>query len=282
MKIFIEEYNYATSLVKMYLHDIDEIDVEKDFVSMNCIGYYFNNEINDCVFILPKVLIDENNKVFGKYSPEDIVDLDKQNVLSDDEHRFICELAVLIYRTINVFKNNRKDTSIVLQQQLVKAGKGQKHVFNTYLDVILSLIRFNQENQDFFMFILKNIHSGFNKVNWLRTISHSKVIVQDEEPIYIKPVNKKRQINFDEELLVIFFSILKYISDNYGFTISINCNYDLILGNRFEHYINGFGVIRLRQIKYKYYSDKTLLLWNLCYAFFEQSHKIKANSSQNE
>lgn len=282
MKIFIEGYNYNVSLVKKYLYDIDELDVERDLLSMNYIGYFFNNEINDCVFILPKVLIDNEDKVFGKYAPEDIVDLDNQKLLSDDEYRFICEFAVLVYRTINVFKNNKKDTSIVCQRDLVKIGKGRKHVYNTYLDVILALIQFYKENQDFFMFILKNIHSGFNKINWLRTISQSKAIVQDDEPIYINPVNKKRQINFDEELLVIFFSILKYISDKYGFTISINYNYDIIQGKRFEHYINGFGVIRLLQIKYKYFSDKTLALWKLCYAFFDHSHKMKVNSSQNE
>ena len=113
MKIFIEGYNYNVSLVKKYLYDIDELDVERDLLSMNYIGYFFNNEINDCVFILPKVLIDNEDKVFGKYAPEDIVDLDNQKLLSDDEYRFICEFAVLVYRTINVFKNNKKDTSIV-------------------------------------------------------------------------------------------------------------------------------------------------------------------------
>ena len=132
------------------------------------------------------------------------------------------------------------------------------------------------------MFILKNIHSGFNKINWSRTISRSSVVVQNEEPIYINPVNKKRQINFDEELLVIFFSILSYISEKYGFTISTNCNYELIKGKQFEHYLKGFGIVRLRQNKYKYFSDKALQLWELCFAFFEQSHQVKVNSQLNE
>lgn len=165
---------------------------------------------------------------------------------------------------------------------MVKVGKGKKRLSNTYLDILLSLIQFNKENQDFFMFILKNIHSGFNKINWSRTISRSSVVVQNNEPIYINPVNKKRQINFDEELLVIYFSILNYISDKFGFAISINCNYDLIKGKRFEHYLEKFGVVRLHQIKYKYFSDKALQLWELCYAFFEQSHQVKVNSSLNE
>ena len=284
MKILIEEYRYDASLVRKYLHDIDELDVVEGFVSVSYVGYYYNNssEVNDCVFILPKVLIDEQGKVFGKYTPESIIDLDKQKLLTDDEHKFIYEFAVWIYRAIAVFKNSQKDTSIVRHKQVVKVGKGKKRLANTYLDILLSLIQFNRENQDFFMFILKNIHSGFNKINWSQTISRSSVVVQNEEPIYINPVNKKRQINFDEELLVIFFSILSYISEKYGFTISTNCNYELIKGKQFEHYLKGFGIVRLRQIKYKYFSDKALQLWELCFAFFEQSHQVKVNSQLNE
>lgn len=284
MKILIEEYRYNASLVRKYLHDIDELDVVEGLISVSYVCYYYNNshDVNDCVFILPKVLIDGNNKVFGKYTPEEIIDLDKSDKLTKDERNFIYEFAVWIYRAIAVFKNSQKDTSIVRHKQVVKVGKGKKRLSNTYLDILLSLIQFNKENQDFFMFILKNIHSGFNKINWSRTISRSSVVVQNNEPIYINPVNKKRQINFDEELLVIYFSILNYISDKFGFAISINCNYDLIKGKRFEHYLEKFGVVRLHQIKYKYFSDKALQLWELCYAFFEQSHQVKVNSSLNE
>ena len=284
MKILIEEYRYDVSLVRKYLHDIDELDVVEGLISVSYVGYNYNNshDVNDCVFILPKVLIDGNNKVFGKYTPEEIIDLDKSDKLTKDERNFIYEFAVWIYRAIAVFNNSQKDTSIVRHKQVVKVGKGKKRLSNTYLDILLSLIQFNKENQDFFMFILKNIHSGFNKINWSRTISRSSVVVQNNEPIYINPVNKKRQINFDEELLVIYFSILNYISDKFGFAISINCNYDLIKGKRFEHYLEKFGVVRLHQIKYKYFSDKALQLWELCYAFFEQSHQVKVNSSLNE
>lgn len=284
MKVLIEEYRYDVSLVRKYLHDIDELDVVEGLISVSYVGYYYNNshDVNDCVFILPKVLIDGNNKVFGKYTPEEIIDLDKSDKLTKDERNFIYEFAVWIYRAIAVFKNSQKDTSIVRHKQVVKVGKGKKRLSNTYLDILLSLIQFNKENQDFFMFILKNIHSGFNKINWARTISRSNAVVQNGEPIYINPVNKKRQINFDEELLVIYFSILNYISDKFGFAISINCNYDLIKGKRFEHYLEKFGVVRLRQIKYKYFSDKALKLWELCFAFFEQTHQVKVNSSLNE
>lgn len=47
-------------------------------------------------------------------------------------------------------------------------------------------------------------------------------------------------------------------------------------------YRNGYGKVRLNQIKYKYFSDKALQLWKLCYAFFDKSHHIYVNTSQKE
>ena len=153
---------------------------------------------------------------------------------------------------------------------------------NTFLDILLSLLQFNRDNQNFFFFVLRNLHSGFNKINWTRTIGTTNAIVQEGSPIYLNPVNKKRQINFDEELLVIFFSILNYIGDHYGFPKNINLGFQLIKGRQFETYMNGMGKVRLQQIKYKYFSDKALELWNLCYAFFDNARRIYVSSDQRE
>ncbi len=107
--------------------------------------------------------------------------------------------------------------------------------------------------------------------------------MQDNRPVYLNPVNKKRQINFDEELLVIFFSILNFLNEKYGFTAQINCNFDLIKGKQFDAYIEkGLGRTRLLQIKYKYFSDKALELWELCYAFFDHAKHVHINTNQQE
>ena len=98
----------------------------------------------------------------------------------------------------------------------------------------------------------------------------------------ISPNPEQPRINFDEELLIIFFSILNYVADTYGFTKEICCQYQLITGKRFETYLNGFGKTRLHQIKYKYFSDKALQLWNLCYAFFEESRKVFVSTDKRE
>lgn len=240
------------------------------------------------------MLLDKDSKVFGKYEPQDIINF-KENVTfwdseeskARDEEHLLYTLSVWIYRAIVVYKNGKgNDTSIVYEEQVAQVGKGKRKQSDTFLDILLALIQFNKENQHFFMFILKNVHSGFNKINWGRTIAKSTAIIQrkngKQNVLYMNPVNKKRSINFDEELLIIYFSILQHLHDNYGFPVSINVNFPLIKGKQFQRYLEKFGVRRLQQIKYKYFSDKALQLWELCYAFFDQTRQIYVNTNKRD
>lgn len=293
MKLLIEEYDYPVEAVTKLFPNIDELDPVDGKVRVNYVGYYYHAAEQESVFILPKVVLEANEaggqeKVFGRHRPEDIIDLEADgSPLTKTEREFIYGLAVWIYRAIAVYredcKTSNRDHTIIRHQNIVRQGRGKKRTANTYLDILLSLIDFNKRNKDWFMFILKNIHLGYNKINWNRTIAKSQVVVQNNEPVYINPVTKKQQVNFDEELLVIFYSILHYIKSEYGFPVDMNVNYDLITGKRFKQYLEkGIGIRRLRQIKYKYFSDKALELWELCFAFFEQSKQIRIASQMNE
>ena len=292
MKLLIEEYQYDVADVENVLDGLFTLQDVEQKVSVSYVGYYYNpnEKVRDVVFILPKVLLDEpqgrdaddRGYVFGKYHPKDLINLDEARI-DEHERKFLYEFAVWIHRAIVVYNDTHAKNEIVLHRQIENEGKGShKKKSNTLLDVILSLIRFNKENQQFFTFILKNLHSGFNKINWGKTIARTTAIVQDESPTYLNPVNKKRQVNFDEELIVIFFSILQYISETFGFRSNINFGFKLITGAKFRRYLDGFGRTRLRQIKYKYFSDKAVRLWDLCYAFFDKAYKIRVNTSQSE
>jgi hypothetical protein len=281
MRILVEEYQYEADLVRDVLYGVDALQNVEGLVSLSYVGYFYNTRLKDCVFILPKVLMDEQGKVFGKYAPSDIIHVDRSK-LEEQERKFLYEFAVWIYRAVDVYQRTHKDSDIIYHRKISQVGRGMRKRTNTLLDILLSLIQFNKDNQSYITFILKNIHSGFNKINWTRTISHSEAVIQDEVPIYINPVNKKRKINFDEELLIIFYSILNYIHEEYGFSVMINVGFPLITGAKFESYLKGRGVIRLRQIKYKYFSDKALELWQLCYAFFAHRTEITTSAELKE
>lgn len=283
MKILIEGYPYQEEDVKAILKGF-EPNTKNGKTTINHVGYFYSKEISDCIFFLPKVILNENEEVLFHegLTPEKILDLDTalaNNYLDRNDFQFLSNFSVWIFRAIKEFYRLNPSSEILLYQSFSLLDLSSNKRDATLVDIILSLVRFNNENQDFFMFTIKNIHSGYNKINWNKTISKSNAVTQRKTPIYLNPINKKKQINFDEELLIIFFSILYYVK-KMGFDSPINYNYELITGNQFENYLSGYGKIRLRQIKYKYFSDKALLLWQLCYSFFDSIEKV--NSSQQD
>ena len=289
MYILFEEHQYESYLVEEVLKDIYILQDINKKVSVQYVGYFYNCHLHDCVFILPKVLLTEQETLVGMelpsgdaVSPEQVLTPKGQEKLSKEYRKFIYEFSVWIYRALSVFYKANSNTTAILYKHLPQAGRGSRHRANTYLDIVLSLIDFNKENRDFVLFTIKNLHRGNNKINWTRTISHTPAFVQDADVVYTNPVNKKRIVNYEEELFVIFYSILNYLNEIFGFHTPINIQYDLICGKQFRQYMNGMGKTRLMQIKYKYFSDKALQLWDLCYAFFENTYRIAINTRAQE
>lgn len=308
MYILFEDYLYPSGTgdgredVQRILRElIPTHDLEGRRVA-NFVGYYYSSAVQDCVFILPKVLLkDIQEEKDGKkvtrealpyqlpnedeeryVKPENIITPAQQEILGDEYQRFLYEFSVWIYRAICTYRTLNPSSNIVQYRNIQQSGFGKRHIVNTYLDIFLSLIRFNEQNQDFFMYTIHNQHSGFNKINWNKTISRSTAYFQSDRPVYTDVVNKKRSIDFDEELFIIFFSILNYLNDHYGFHTPINCGYKLLSKRELERYMEGRGIKRLREIKYKYFSDKALELWDLCAAFFDISHRIAVSADARE
>lgn len=295
MKLLIEDYPYPAEMVRGLLGGDEPFETD-GVCRISKVGYYYNPSIKDCVFILPKVILDyhkseEEDTVFKKYNPVEIIDVDKafrDEHLTPEQRDFIYNLSTWIYRAIAEFARidseqpEQQRTRIIYRKYFSNVSLNGQKSDSTLIDIILSLIKFANENRDFFMFIIKNIHSGFNKIHWNKTIVSKTAVVKNNVPHYLDVVNKKKQINFDEELLIIFYSILRYVKDKFGFPVNFIFNYDLITGARFESYLKGIGKARLLQIKYKYFSDKALKLWNLCYNFFARMEQMTANPSWSE
>lgn len=265
------------------------------------VGYCYSKAADDVIFFLPKVVLtgkqtqneQEDNKVhdtiFGA-DPLKIIDFESDELeknFNEDEKvkfkEFLSELSIWIYRTINVYKKEHND-NILESREIQSKTSGRKIKHNTLLDVIIALRDFNRNSQDYLTFIARNMHKGFNKIQWAKTISKSQALITNSTPIYIDPVNKKKVVNFDEELLIIYFSILRYIAEVHGFSFDININYSLIPTKvlKSKYIEKNYGTKRLRQIKYKYFSDKALRIWNLCYAYFDREHKINMKVPEDD
>lgn len=289
MYILFEEHQYERHLVENVLKGIYELQDDEKTVSVKFVGYLYNPHLHDCVFILPKVLLTEDNTLVGmkmssgdEITAEQVVTPKDQEQLSKEYRKFIYDFSVWIYRALSVYYKAKPNSKAIQYKALPQAGRGKRHKANTFLDIVLSLINFNKANRDYVLFTIKNLHRGNNKINWTKTISHSNAYIQDNTVVYLNPINKKRIINYEEELFVIFYSILNYLNKQYGFNTPINIQYELIVGKQFKQYLHGVGKTRLMQIKYKYFSDKALQLWDLCYAFFDRYYCIAINTNSKE
>lgn len=304
MLLFIEGYPYRLghkiredlTVEKALGGVVSHFNKKEEYYRPEYVGYCYSKAAEDMIFFLPKVVLTGEQKedktsdtIFGA-EPTEIIDFeasDLETKFSEGEGNkykdFLSELSIWIYRTINVYKKD-KDENILEPREIQSKSTGRKIRARTLLDVIIALRDFNRHNQDYLTFIVKNVHSGFNKINWTKTISKSQAIVTNDVPVYLDPVNKKKVVNFDEELLIIYFSILNYIQEVHGFSFDLNINYSLIPTKVIKNiYIaKNFGARRLRQIKYKYFSDKALRIWELCYAFFDREHKISMKVPEDD
>lgn len=303
MLLFIEGYPYNLNdtirdslTVREVLEGVVSFPQKEDRHALGYVGYCYSKTAKDVIFFLPKVVLtgeineeSGDDTIFGA-SPQEIIDFESDRVKAKFTEggckkykEFLSTLSIWVYRTISVYRQTHDD-NILESKEYQAESRGKKRKHNTLLDVIIALRDFNRDNQDYFTFIAKNVHSGYNKINWNRTIASSQAFIQNGTPIYIKPVNRKKIVNFDEELLVIYFSILNYIRVTHGFPFEINICYPLISPNKLKQsYIKkNFGCRRLKQIKYKYFSDKALRIWDLCYAFFDREYKISMNRQSED
>ena len=298
MLLFIEGYPYNLNAivkdglsVRDILKDVVSVPVKEEYYAFGYVGYCYSKAAKDVIFFLPKVVLtgerneeNEDDTIFGA-APHDIIDFSSDSIIekfteegSKEYKEFLSTLSIWIYRTISVYKETHND-NILESKEYQGESRGKKIKHNTLLDVIIALRDFNKDNQDYFTFIAKNVHTGVNKIQWQKTITSTNPIFLKGQPVYTDPVNRKKMVNFDEELLIIFFSILNYIKEEHGFSFYMNINYQLISHDKIKRSYIGkkYGCRRLKQIKYKYFSDKALRIWDLCYAFFDREYKISIN-----
>ena len=303
MLLFIEGYPYNLNdtvkdglTVRGVLENVVSIPTKEDRYSFEYVGYCYSKAAKDVIFFLPKVVLtgepneeNDDDTIFGA-SPQEIIDFESDKIKSKFTEEgckgykeFLSTLSIWVYRTISVYRQTHND-NILESKEYQTESRGRKQKHNTLLDVIIALRDFNRDNQDYFTFIVKNVHSGYNRINWNKTITSSQAFIQSDAPVYIDPVNRKKMVNFDEELLIIYFSILNYIRETHGFSFEINIHYHLISPDKLRRtYIKkNLGCRRLKQIKYKYFSDKALRIWDLCYAFFDREYKIAMNRQSED
>ena len=287
MKILFEGYKYSTELAGELLPS-DYYDINSIQPKPRVVGYFYSDKFNCPIIVLPKVFLNENDKFFIEdINPEIFLEDDYLNSIPNPENKnqvanFLFECSSWFYFSIKKYYNKYSSTLSLFEDKLNIIDCSHKDNFHTELDIIFSLLKFNKENKDLFIFINKIKNSQNNKLDWSKTIRRTIPLIDSGGfPIYIETLSKKKQIDVDEKLIVLFFSLLKYLEKKYNIKIPINPYYNLLSKKEFNK-ISQRGTYYLRSIRYKYFDDRLLTLYKLLYTYFEKSEKSKTKEKQKE
>lgn len=282
MKVLIEDYHYSpTDLPE--LKGITPIELNDGQVKLPYVGYYYDSGAEEAIFILPKVFIIDK-LALGKYKPELLLHINAENKqLAQEEHAFLFELSTWIYQAIALFCERHPENEITSPRELAGIIGHRRDGETTLLDLILALIRFGKEHQSLFTYIATIAHSGRHKIHWTKTIRTTSPVLQDGKPYYLKCKTKEKTINYDEELICLFYSTLDYLKQSYHFVVKRNLNYETERPHRIKSLIEGGkGTRRLRQIRGTYFTDELVQLWELLYAFYQKAEEAAQRQAHNE
>ena len=282
MKVLIEDYHYSpTDLPE--LNGITPIELNDGQVKLPYVGYYYDSGAEETIFILPKVFL-KDSKAFGKYTPESLLqDKGKGELQTKDSQALLFKISVQIYQAIALFCERHPENEITSHRELAGVIGQRRDGETTLLDLILALIRFGKEHQSLFTYIAMIAHSGRHKIHWTKTIRTTSPILQDGKPYYLKCKTKEKAINYDEELICLFYSTLDYLKQNYHFVAKRNLNYETECPHRIKNLIeSGKGTRHLRQIRGKYFTDELVQLWHLLYAFYERAEAAAQGKAHDE
>ena len=282
MKVLIEDYHYdPTDLPE--LNGITPIELNDGQVKLPYVGYYYDSGAEETIFIIPKVFIIDK-LALGKYKPELLLHINAENKqLAKEEHAFLFELSTWIYQAIALFCERHHSNEITNHRGLADVIGHQHKGDTTLLDLILALIRFGKEHQSLFTYIVTIAHSGRHKIHWTKTMRTTSPILQDGKPYYLKCKTKEKAINYDEELICLFYSTLDYLKQNYHFVVKHNLNFETERPHIIKRLIeDGKGTHRLRHIRGKYFTDELVQLWHLLYAFYERAEEAAQGKAHDE
>ena len=285
MKLLIEQLDYEINTISRLLPAKYFTYKNDQKVSIDYVGYYNNFETNETVIILPKIFLDEATKtIFGSIPVNDFVNENALEILKNHQKSktdidFIYRFALVFYLSLREFQQRNADTDITESTSTKNIISNIETTVLSELDLIFSLLRFYQENKDLIIFKQKESErQHFKKTDWVKTIRKQTPIFQDNIPIYTKNNQSQPTQNNDNELLIIFFSVLKHFELQYGFNISLENITIQKISQDFERK----SLRTLKSIKQQYFSDKFKKLLFLLIAYFEKKSVGSGKESNKE
>ena len=289
MLVYFEGHRYPKDLVVPYFTDRDFNEPvvpymhDKNGYYLEYIGYIFvtSEKYSGPVFILPKSFLavdvsdpEKRETLLGESGllPEQIFDTDKDdNVLTlSGRETFLPELSLWLFRAMVRFREDcKKEKDHENLEKLYQLTPQDNSRDRDFLSTAIRLIDFLSDHRNLFTQIHKINNSGRAAIDWNKTIRKYPYI-KEGKPYYLDLQIKDKAINIDEELIILYYSVLRYLKDKFHFPITLgDIPYELLSPSEIQRYLDtGVGKRKMRDIKGKYFRDDLRTLWTLLDAFF--------------
>lgn len=297
MKILFEEYQYERKSLEGILshHFHSPASKTSKKRKINYVGYYCGDSkksaVKEPVMIFPKVFLNYDSeekcfKAFGQFYPENIIDAlenEKIKKLGSESitPSLLYTMSVWLYRAIDEYKKTTEKENISESGNVNPVISRKDNHSQTELEIIEALRLFYEENRNLFTFISRKSNSQKHRIKWSKTIARKTPVFVEGRPVYFDVYSRKKAINYDEDLIRIFFSVLNHLNGKYGFGFKLNMHYDLITGNEYRR-LERKGFRYLKTIEYRYFNDKMVKLHELMSLYFERVSKSKVGKAEEE
>ncbi len=290
MLVFFEEHQYPKELISKYFTKEEsenrhiQFQYGTDGRLVRRIGYLFvSGELyNGPVFLLPKTFLqsdvtdpDYKDTLLGMPGivPEGIVDTeDPENILAaQGRETFLPELSLWLFRAMSRYiEDCKKENDLDSLLDLDYTTPDNNSRDRDFLSTAVHLIDFLSDHRHLFTQINKINNSGRAAVDWQKTL-RLHPFIKDDKPYYLDLRIKDKAVNIDEELIVLYYSVLKYLRDKFHFPIVLgDIPYDLKSPSEIQRYLDtGVGKRKMRDMKGKYFRDDLKILWSMLDAFFD-------------
>ena len=289
MRIYFEDYLYSPALLEDYFKGMREVCDDK--VRTRYVGYIYNKDKYDGpIFILPKALLLKRG---GKLTflgiknavPEKIIDLESpENPLyGSDIIGEISGFSIWVHQVIQRFYDENKRSSIIKEADLKRSSASASSGKKDLLSAAMQLVDFFKEHDTIFTTITKENHSGNNNTSWQRTISRTQPYIdqQTQEPMYVQTINKKKELDTNEKLIILFYSVLNYLKREYHLKIDLgDLVYPILPAAKVGVMVSsGITPKEIKGNKSSYFREDLRELWKLLDAFFRYN---RSNDEQRK
>ena len=271
MYVLIEEEAYPLDLLESIFDDASFYTINKSNEGIiKNVGYYYSDIKRTLVYMLPKVFMMDNGETVFKLNKVDLANIRHiDNITYDSTYQWVRQLTIYFYNSLKEFKHRHTQSTLVSKSPHTLLNSNIPQHEYSYLDLLLTFVNFYKKNKNTILYKhIESISKSSKKTSWDRTIRKQIPLIDaSNQPIYDRYLNKKKVVNFQEELNVYFFSILNKFNEEHGLNIKIDKSYTVIRGSAFE-FLKRNGLSKLRKIKYRYFSDVHKKMYRLCELYF--------------